>query len=74
MFERIRTVGDHSSTERACYISSLPGGAERIARAVRSHREVENWLHWCLDVQFSEDQSRVRAATPPTTRVSFAIS
>jgi predicted transposase YbfD/YdcC len=45
--ERIRTVGDHTN-------------AERIARAVRSHWEVENRLHWCLDVQFNEDQSRVR--------------
>ena len=59
--ERVRTVGDRTSTERAYYISSLPADAERIARAVRSHWEVENRLHWCLDVQFSEDQSRVRS-------------
>lgn len=58
--ERIRTVGDHTSTERVFYISSLPADAERIARAVRSHWEIENRLHWCLDVQFNEDQSRVR--------------
>jgi hypothetical protein len=36
--------------------------AERIARAIRSHWEIENRLHWCLDVQFNEDQSRVRSA------------
>ena len=59
--ERIRTVGDHTSTERVFYISSLPADAGRIARAVRSHWEVENRLHWCLDVQFNEDQSRVRS-------------
>lgn len=59
--QRIRTVGDRTSTERAYYISSLPADAERIARAVRSHWEVENRLHWCLDVQFNEDQSRVRS-------------
>lgn len=59
--ERVRTVGDRTSTERAYYISSLPADAERIARAVRSHWEVENRLHWCLDVQFNEDQSRVRS-------------
>ena len=59
--ERIRTVRDHTSTERVFYISSLPADAERIARAVRSHWEVENRLHWCLDVQFNEDQSRVRS-------------
>src|SRR5690606_32097645 len=59
--ERVRTVGDRTSTERAYYISSLPADAERIARAVRSHWEVENRLHWCLDVQFNDDQSRVRS-------------
>ena len=59
--ERVRTVGNQTSTERAYYISSLPADAERIAHAVRSHWEVENCLHWCLDVQFSDDQSRVRS-------------
>lgn len=59
--ERVRTVGEHTSTERAYYISSLPPDAARIARAVRSHWEVENRLHWCLDVQFNDDQSRVRS-------------
>ena len=59
--ERVRTVGNQTSTERAYYISSLPAEAERIANAVRSHWEVENRLHWCLDVQFNDDQSRVRS-------------
>lgn len=59
--ERVRTVGERTSTERAYYISSLPADAERIAQAVRSHWEVENRLHWCLDVQFNDDQSRVRS-------------
>ena len=58
--ERTRTIGDKTSTERAFYISSLPADAKRISQAVRSHWEVENRLHWCLDVQFNEDQSRVR--------------
>lgn len=31
-----------------------------VARAVKSHWEVENRLHWCLDVQLNEDQSRAR--------------
>ncbi len=58
--ERERTVGTRSTTERRYYISSLPADAERIAQAVRSHWEVENRLHWCLDVQFNDDQSRLR--------------
>ena len=55
-----RTVGTKTSTEKRYYISSLPADAKRIAHAVRSHWEVENRLHWCLDVQFNEDQSTVR--------------
>jgi len=58
--ERVRTVGKHTSTERAYYISSLPAEAERIAQAVRSHWEVENRLHWCLDVQFGDGYARGR--------------
>lgn len=60
VIERERTVGERTSIERAYYISSLPADAARIARAVKSHWEVENRLHWCLDVQLNEDQSRVR--------------
>ena len=58
--ERERSVGTKTSRERRYYISSLPADAKRIAHAVRSHWEVENRLHWCLDVQFNEDQSTVR--------------
>jgi predicted transposase YbfD/YdcC len=42
------------------YLSSLPADAARIAWAVRSHWEIENRLHWVLDVAFREDESRVR--------------
>ncbi len=58
--ERERTVGGRTSTERRYYLSSLAADAQRIAQVVRSHWEVENRLHWCLDVQFNEDQSTVR--------------
>lgn len=37
VIERVRTVGYHTNSERAYYISSLPADAECIARAVRSH-------------------------------------
>lgn len=58
--ERERTVNGKTSVERRYYISSLPAEAGRIAHAARSHWEIENRLHWCLDVQFNEDQSTVR--------------
>ena len=72
---RARTNRRHkTSRERRYYIGSLPADAKRIAHAVRSHWEVENRLHWCLDVQFNEDQStayRLRRQQPchrPTHR------
>lgn len=58
--ERVRTVGEKVTTERRYYISSLAADAQKIAHAVRSHWEVENRLHWCLDVQFGDDYARAR--------------
>jgi predicted transposase YbfD/YdcC len=58
--ERIRVAGGKRTAERRHYISSLPPDADKIAHAVRSHWEVENRLHWCLDVQFNDDYARAR--------------
>jgi len=52
--------GEKQSTEDRYYISSLPGKADFINRAVRKHWFVENKLHWILDVIFREDYCRVR--------------
>ena len=60
VIESERCINGKTSFERRFYISSLPGDAERIARAVRAHWAVENSLHWCLDVAFADDQMRVR--------------
>jgi predicted transposase YbfD/YdcC len=59
--ERTRTAGGKTTVERRHYISSLAPDADKIAHAVRSHWEVENRLHWCLDVQFGDDYARARA-------------
>ena len=39
---------------------SIPADAREFARAVRGHWSIENSLHWSLDVNFGEDQCRVR--------------
>ena len=59
--ERTRTVGEKTSVERRYYIGSIAPDAEKFMHAVRSHWEVENRLHWCLDVQFGDDYARARA-------------
>lgn len=59
--EAIREIGAQRTVERRYYLSSLPLGVETFARAVRGHWGVENKLHWVLDVQMREDQSRARA-------------
>jgi len=59
--ESVRQVGAEEPTvERRYYLSSLAVDVEQFARAVRGHWSVENSLHWCLDVQMGEDQSRAR--------------
>ena len=42
------------------FISSLPVGVKRFARAVRGHWGIENTCHWSLDFTYREDESRIR--------------
>jgi len=61
MVEATRETGGKRTVERRYYLSSLPVGVATFARAVREHWGVENQVHWVLDVQMNEDQSRARA-------------
>jgi predicted transposase YbfD/YdcC len=60
LLEAWRIVRGKESYERRYYLTSLGRDGERIGRAIRGHWGIENGLHWCLDVTFREDQSRVR--------------
>ena len=51
--------------ERRFYISSLPADAAKLAAAIRAHWEVENSLHWVLDVNFRDDDCRIRKKNAP---------
>jgi predicted transposase YbfD/YdcC len=48
------------TVETRYYISSLPVGVKRFARAVRGHWGIENTCHWSLDITYREDESRTR--------------
>lgn len=57
-----RRSGGQTSVETRYYLASLdgPAPARALNRAVRSHWDVENGLHWVLDLAFREDECRVR--------------
>lgn len=47
------------------FLSSLAPDFADFPNSIRSHWGVENQLHWCLDVIFSEDNSRIRKNHAP---------
>jgi predicted transposase YbfD/YdcC len=51
--------------ENRYYISSLKGDARQLLEATRTHWEIENCVHWVLDIAFDEDSSRVRQGNAP---------
>ena len=68
-FKNIQTIlkvharveyADRCSFDTRYYISSAPLDIERIAKGARGHWGVES-MHWLLDVEFKDDQSRYRA-------------
>src|SRR6478735_576442 len=65
MVEAIRQTDEAVTAETRYFVSSLPPDSPRLAEAIRRHWEVENRLHWCLDVTFQEDACRTRRDHAP---------
>jgi len=65
MVESMRKTGEKMMLEKRYFISSLPPDSKHLAHVIRSHWEVENRLHWCLDVTFNEDACQTRTDHAP---------
>lgn len=70
MVESERHLNGKVTIEHRYYISSLANDAKGFAQAVRGHWEIENCVHWVLDIAFREDDSRVRLGYAPE---NFAV-
>jgi len=62
---RMRETAAGRTSETAYYLLSMPLSPERLNEVVRHHWEVENRLHWRLDVVMNEDQDRTRLGHGP---------
>lgn len=65
-----RYVGDEHSVEDRHFIGSATPLAAEALRATRAHWQIENSLHWVLDIAFREDESRLRTGNGPQ---NFAV-
>lgn len=68
--ESKREADNKISIETRYYITSLKADVKQFAEAVRGHWGIENCLHWVLDVNFKDDNSRIRKENAPQ---NFAI-
>lgn len=55
-----RVTDSESSVELRFYISSKEANAEFLGKAIRNHWDVENKLHYVLDVAYGEDKCQIR--------------
>ena len=65
MVKSRREFKDKITEDTRFYITSCILGAQDLLNAVRKHWQVENTLHWTLDVTFNEDASRIRKESSP---------
>jgi predicted transposase YbfD/YdcC len=62
---RVRETQGKTTSETAFYLLSQTLSPERLNAIVRQHWEIENRLHWRLDVVMNEDQDRTRLGHGP---------
>jgi predicted transposase YbfD/YdcC len=57
---RTRTIDSETAEQVNYYISSHSYLSEQIEKGIRKHWNIENCLHWQLDISFDEDRCRAR--------------
>lgn len=63
--ESSRSLWNKHTSSRRFFFSSKEPEFKHFSTAIRSHWGIENQLHWCLDVIFREDDSRIRKDNAP---------
>jgi predicted transposase YbfD/YdcC len=58
--KRTRSIAGKRQEESWLYVLSHPMSSEQVLAVVRNHWDIENGLHWGLDVVFREDDCRAR--------------
>lgn len=61
--QRVRTLKGKTTIEKVYYAMSFEVDAKKFARVARNHWQVENNLHWILDVVFKEDKQKYKDKT-----------
>lgn len=61
----VRTTSNKTEVTERYFISSWTASAQNFLHHLRQHWQIENGLHWVLDIAFREDDSRIRKEHAP---------
>jgi predicted transposase YbfD/YdcC len=65
----VRVTDTKTEITTRYFISSWQTSAQSFLNAIREHWQIENGLHWVLDIAFREDESRIRKDHAPQNMV-----